>query len=217
MSASVGCMVSIAVILVKMKDQPLSRWTFFLSLPATVAIFATASKSTAALAVAACISQSKWLHFSMATRILGDLDLFEEASRGPIGSLKLLATRPRGLASIGAVATVLALGLDVFIQQVIRFSPVDVARDDGNALFGLTHTYYGGAKLVASSSATFGIEGMLILGLRGQRFVKLRGERESPLAATASIDLSVYSVNCGYVDARGYLQRPVRYRLSGCV
>jgi hypothetical protein len=84
-------------------------------------------------------------------------------------------------------------------------------------LFGLTHTYYGGAKLVASSSATFGIEGMLILGLRGQRFVKLRGERESPLAATASIDLSVYSVNCGYVDARGYLQRPVRYRLSGCV
>lgn len=119
--------------------------------------------------MAACISQSKWLHFNTATRTLGDLDLFEEASRGPVGSLKLLATRPRGLASIGSMATVLALGLDVFIQQIMRFAPVDVARDDGNALFGLTHSYFARARLVASSSAIFGIEGMPILVLRGEK------------------------------------------------
>lgn len=173
-TVSLGCMTSIVTILLKMKDHPLSEWTFSLSLPATIAIFSTAAKSTAGFAVAACISQYKWLYFKTAMRTLGDFDLFEEASRGPVGSLRLLATRPRGLASIGAAATILALGFDVFIQQIIRFTPFDVAVDDGRASFGLAHSYRARARSTDGVGVNFQFEGNYVL-VQGGREMKDTG------------------------------------------
>ena len=158
MTASFGCMVCVMAILVKMKDQPLSNWTFFLSLPATVAVFITLAKSTTIFSVAACIGQYKWLYFRSAARSLHDLDLFEDASRGPIGSIRLLTSTQWGLASIGAVATILALGFDAFVQQVIKFTPHDIAINGGNASFGLAHNYHGGAQSFQGSA--YIIEGM---------------------------------------------------------
>ncbi|KAK4222884.1 hypothetical protein QBC38DRAFT_374273 [Podospora fimiseda] len=144
---SVGWMVGCIAILGKMKDRPLSDWTFFLSLPATLAIFATASKLTAAIAVSACISQYKWIHFKKAPRRLVDLDLFDSASRGPLGSLILLCRRPKGIASIGALVTILALALDVFVQQVIKLKDQDVFKEDGRAILGAVHTWNSTSKL----------------------------------------------------------------------
>ncbi|KLU85043.1 hypothetical protein MAPG_04075 [Magnaporthiopsis poae ATCC 64411] len=143
--ASLLCMAGIVIILARMNGRPLTNWTFFLSLPATIAVFSTAAKSLAAVAIGASISQSKWLHFRAGPRPLGDLDRFEEASRGPMGSLKLVGAGPWGLVTIGALATVLALGFDVFIQQLVRLDPRDVAFDDGRAALGLSHDYITGA------------------------------------------------------------------------
>ncbi|KAK3995202.1 hypothetical protein QBC44DRAFT_29477 [Cladorrhinum sp. PSN332] len=145
---SVGWMTGVVAILGTMRDRPLSDWTFFLSLPATLAIFATAAKLTAAIAVSACISQYKWIHFKKAPRRLVDLDLFDSASRGPLGSLILLCRRPKGLASIGALVTILALALDVFVQQVIKLDEEDVFKTgDGRAKLGMVHTWNGTSKL----------------------------------------------------------------------
>ncbi|KAK4148431.1 hypothetical protein C8A00DRAFT_19736, partial [Chaetomidium leptoderma] len=121
-------------------------WNFFLSIAATIAIFGMASKSAAAFAIGGCVSQYKWIHFQSAPRRLGDLDLIEEASRGPLGSLVLLARRPLGLASIAAVVTLLALGFETFVQQMVQFNPIDVAVVDGKAVLGLAHVYNSGAK-----------------------------------------------------------------------
>ena len=143
--ASLLCMAGIVIILVRMNNRPLTNWTFFLSLPATIAVFSTAAKSLAAAAIGASISQPKWLHFRAGPRPLGDFDRFEEASRGPMGSLKLVGAGPWGLVTIGALATVLALGFDVFIQQLVRLDPRDVAFDDGRAVLGLSHDYITGA------------------------------------------------------------------------
>jgi hypothetical protein len=158
MTASFGCTVSVLAILVKMKDQPLSNWTFFLSLPATVAVFITLVKSTTIFSVSACIGQYKWLYFRSAARSLHDLDLFEEASRGPVGSFRLLAGTRWGLASIGAVATILALGSDALVQQVVKFTLHDVAVNGGNASFGLARHYSTGAQF--SQGTPFTVEGM---------------------------------------------------------
>ena len=109
---SIGCMTSIVAILFTFQDRPQTEWRGgWLSITATIAIFSTAANSAAALAVGASISQYKWLHFRTSPRKLADLDLLEEASRGPLGSLVLLAKRPLGLASIGAVVTLLAVGV----------------------------------------------------------------------------------------------------------
>ena len=45
------------------------------------------------LSVAAAIGQSKWLWFQDDSRILQDIELFDDASRGPLGSLRMLSTR----------------------------------------------------------------------------------------------------------------------------
>ncbi len=109
---SIGCMISIVAILFTFQDRPQSEWRGgWLSITATIAIFSTGANSAAALAVGACLSQYKWLHFQKSPHKLTDLDLLEEASRGPLGSLALLARRPWGLASIGAVVTLLAVGV----------------------------------------------------------------------------------------------------------
>lgn len=160
--ASLLCMSGIVIILVRMNGRPLTHWTFFLSLPATIAVFSTAAKSLAAVAIGASISQSKWLHFRAGPRPLGDFDRFEEASRGPLGSLKLVGAGPWGLATIGALATVLALGFDVFIQQLVRLDPRDVAFDNGRAVLGLSHDYVTGASAPSGStifSSKFRIDG----------------------------------------------------------
>lgn len=158
MSASVGCMVAIVAILFRIQDQPLTSWVLFLSPSATLAILITAAKSTAAYAVAACISQYKWLHFKSAVRQLRDLDLFEEASRGPLGAVRLLVSgRPWRMVSVGALVTILALALDTFVQQVVKFDTRDVTVDDGRASFGLAHSYVAGT--ITNSVGSLSVEG----------------------------------------------------------
>ncbi|KAL2141723.1 hypothetical protein VTI28DRAFT_2089 [Corynascus sepedonium] len=150
MFTSFACTASVVAILAVMNGRELADWHFFLSISATVAIFGTALKSTAAFAVGGCVSQYKWLHFKSSPRKLTDLDLIEEAGRGPLGSLVLLAKQPMGLASIAAAVTLLALAVETFVQQTVEFVPLDVAVNDGNAVLGLAHTYKGTAEQVGT-------------------------------------------------------------------
>ncbi|KAK4159549.1 hypothetical protein QBC43DRAFT_327065 [Cladorrhinum sp. PSN259] len=151
---SVGWMVGVIAILGTMQDKEHSRWKFFLSLNATLAIFATAAKLTAAIAVSACISQYKWIHFKKGPQRLVDLDLFDSASRGPLGSLILLCRRPKGLASIGAFVTILALALDVFVQQVVKLDEGVVRQFDGRARLGIVHNWNGSSTLPGAGIVT---------------------------------------------------------------
>ncbi|KAH8678298.1 hypothetical protein BX600DRAFT_431585 [Xylariales sp. PMI_506] len=147
---SIGCLVAVVIILAKMQDQPLSNWTFRASLNATVAFFITISRAAALYVMGSCISQFKWLYFSRSPRKLRDLDLIEDASRGPLGALMLLIrTRFRlsFLILLGAVATVLALGVDTFGQLVVDSSQYRTVRtNDGQASFGVTHIYDSGVQ-----------------------------------------------------------------------
>ncbi|KAK7962826.1 uncharacterized protein PG986_003651 [Apiospora aurea] len=148
-SASVGCMIGVVVILAQMKDQPLSTWTVVLNLNSSIAVLITALKSTAMLAVASCISQNKWQFFKRRRARLQQLDTFDEASRGPLGACRLLwSLRCRfDIALVGAVITIVVLGVDTFAQQVIKFEQrVDPVENNGTALFMVTDTYDGGAR-----------------------------------------------------------------------
>lgn len=123
-----------------------------ISLNATIAALITAAKSTAMLSVAACISQWKWAYFRSKRRRLADLDIIEEASRGPLGSVQMLTTVTWGLGTLGAVVTIVALGIDTFAQQVISNEPVTRWIDDGTASFGLAHSYNGSARALSDNA-----------------------------------------------------------------
>lgn len=93
------------------------------------------------LSVASCISQWKWVYFSAKPRRLEHIDLIEEASRGPLGSLEMMVRVPWSMATLGAIVTVVALGIDAFAQQVISQESITDWVDDGRASFGLARKY----------------------------------------------------------------------------
>ncbi|KAK4163288.1 hypothetical protein QBC43DRAFT_355035, partial [Cladorrhinum sp. PSN259] len=145
---SLCCTLCIALLLFVMKNRPLGEWAVpYISLPATLSILTTISKSTTALALAACISQYKWIYFKADARKLSDFNLLDHASRGPNGALFLiLAKGPLMLASLGAVTTILSLALEPSVQQILNLTSRPDWVEDGKASFPIARRYEGGAR-----------------------------------------------------------------------
>jgi len=86
---------ALVAVLRKYNNRPLSDWSYHgLSLNAMISVLATAIRVTAMVPVAASLLQRSWLHVSTATpgrgERLEDMELYHSASRGSLGSLKLL-------------------------------------------------------------------------------------------------------------------------------
>ncbi|KAL8768246.1 MAG: hypothetical protein Q9209_005476 [Squamulea sp. 1 TL-2023] len=90
---------------------------------AVVSFLATLANSSFLLATTETIGQLKWLHYHGNSHRLSDIDLFDQASRGPLGALKLLVFKRKTtlLASIAAVIVLAALFVDPFVQLVFSF------------------------------------------------------------------------------------------------
>lgn len=99
------------------------------------------------LSVAACISQLKWLYFGTAPHRIQDIQIFDDASRGPLGALNLIMrlrlspsdafshrSGGAGWAFWASVLTILALVSDPFVQQLLSFPLRTVP--DSTDLFG---------------------------------------------------------------------------------
>ncbi|KAK6855613.1 hypothetical protein PG995_007764 [Apiospora arundinis] len=89
--------------------------------------------------VSSTIGQSKWSWIGKRRRKLEDIAAYDEASRGPWGSLVLLLKKgPREPVSFGAVITILALSIPPFLQQTTAVVLEDRQADMANAtLHGL--------------------------------------------------------------------------------
>lgn len=90
---SVIAFFGIIVILCKYDGHTLPRLPYNVPLSFVVSTLATVSKSSLLLAVTSAIGQFKWLWMSSKQRRLQDLQVFDEASRGPLGAAKLLLSR----------------------------------------------------------------------------------------------------------------------------
>lgn len=143
---SLGCAVAIIAILFSTQEQPRSYWSFRISPNALVAIFSTLSKAALLMPVASCISQLKWVYFMKNPHPLADIQAYDDASRGPWGSLNLLWTTKgkRLMAAWGAFITILALGMEPFVQAIIVY-PQRKISSESRATFGSARTYDSGA------------------------------------------------------------------------
>lgn len=90
---SIVTLIAIVIILRKYDNGTLPKLPHNVSLNFVVSTLATVSKSSLLLAVASAIGQFKWLWISAKYHPLRDLQIFDEASRGPLGAFKLLASR----------------------------------------------------------------------------------------------------------------------------
>lgn len=135
------CMGAVLTILIWADGKALADWKSSIQPNSLISIFITIAKGSVLVAVASCVSQAKWAHFVRESQPLMDFQRFDDASRGPIGSLLLLFGVPRKdwCVSVAALITMTALSLDPLAQQIIAYPSRAVnATGTGFASFNVT-------------------------------------------------------------------------------
>jgi hypothetical protein len=116
------CMGAIILTLYILKDHALPKWPKGLTLNAFIAVLAKVAGAALILPTSEALGQLKWSWFQGDSKKMWDFEIFDNASRGPWGSLLLLIrTKGQALAALGALITLFSLALDPFFQQVVDF------------------------------------------------------------------------------------------------
>ncbi|KAF2654709.1 hypothetical protein K491DRAFT_716834 [Lophiostoma macrostomum CBS 122681] len=121
-SVSAVCMAGIIGVLFVYKDKRIPNWPLGLTLNAYISVLSKIASAGLLLPVSEALGQLKWSWFNKGSKKIWDFEIFDNASRGPWGSLLLLVrTKGKSLAALGTAITVFALALDQFFQQVVEY------------------------------------------------------------------------------------------------
>jgi hypothetical protein len=123
---SAACMAVIVGVLIYLKDKPLNKWTIAEKTPLTlntfISILSKMAGAALILPVSEALGQLKWSWFLEHSKQMWDFEIFDNASRGPWGSMLLLIrTKGKALAALGAMIMLCSLALDPFFQQVVDY------------------------------------------------------------------------------------------------
>lgn len=92
--ASIGSFAAMVVVLAHFDGKAVFEWKGMT--PNTiVSLLSLAVKASLGHAIAECMAQWKWILFARESRPLMDFDRIDAATRGPLGSLRVI-TRTRG-------------------------------------------------------------------------------------------------------------------------
>jgi hypothetical protein len=107
--------------------HPLPQWPYGITINGLLSTYSIVLRGCLAYVLTSCIGQLQWTWFSRNARPLYDAVLYDNAGRGPWGSIKWLWKHHirQPLTTLGALLTILSLGIDPIIQQLVM--PVDCA------------------------------------------------------------------------------------------
>jgi hypothetical protein len=88
---SAVCMAIIFSVLLHYNNRPLPVWKLGLTLNSFISIFSGLSKASLLFPTAEALGQLKWNRFNENSRRMIDFEIIDSASRGPFGSMVLLA------------------------------------------------------------------------------------------------------------------------------
>ncbi len=146
MTLSMASMSLLAFLLSKINGTPLETWNLPIEPHTLIAILTTTGKTALLVPAASCISQLKWRHFTEKPRKLINFQIFDDASRGPWGSILLvwhMTFRARLLVAPGfALVTVLVLGIDPSAQQILKFPVRESPLRNVSVVLGTADMYY---------------------------------------------------------------------------
>lgn len=154
---ALGAVGSIMGVLARFNGQALPEWPYYITLNALIALLATVTTATMSISLDNGLSQLKWIRFKESRAPLTDMELFDEASRGTWGAIRLLASARGGqvqpiclpnssprlntnwsspsfssfLGSFGAVIAIVALALGPFAQQIVTYQTRTVESPKG--------------------------------------------------------------------------------------
>lgn len=137
-----AALVAIFATLYPHQGKPLPEWPYQLSVNTLLSIYVVVMKGTILLVTAEGLGQLKW-KWMQEKRPLQDLVTYVEATRGPLGALKLLwrLHLRHPLTSAGALVTLLILAIDPFTQQMIHYYNCIVPMDGLQATMPRTNMF----------------------------------------------------------------------------
>lgn len=131
----------LAALLIYFDNKLVFDWNG-ITLNAIVALVATILKALVAFTVSECIGQAKWIWLSWQQRPVRDLALIDEASRGPLGSVKILWTPvARSFISFGAMIIILSTAMDPFVHLTVGKSNMVIYANDSSAQISYARRY----------------------------------------------------------------------------
>lgn len=99
MFVSLAALAAIIGLIAHYDRRALHEWPYRITLNAVIAVLATMSVTTLGISLQNGLSQMKWIRFKESKVPLADMETFDEASRGVLGAIKLLASRRGGCVS----------------------------------------------------------------------------------------------------------------------
>ncbi|KAF2108099.1 hypothetical protein BDV96DRAFT_471023, partial [Lophiotrema nucula] len=87
--SSLVLLAAIFSILFVVQDKSIGSWHFPIEPNAVVSVLTTLTKAGLIVAITGCIGQLKWVHLKESRQLI-NVESFDEATRGPIGSFLFL-------------------------------------------------------------------------------------------------------------------------------
>ncbi|TPX12036.1 uncharacterized protein E0L32_007339 [Thyridium curvatum] len=153
----VASMIIIVVVLYRTDGQHPPEWPLGITLNTFVAFFTSLAKVAFMLPIVEGLGQLKWMWFATTrTKPLIDFQLFDEASRGGYGSLKLLFRCKGVLACLAAIITLSGFLTSTITQQAILYPVNESESTNGTASVARATTFslYDGNELQIPSHIT---------------------------------------------------------------
>ncbi|KAI2631811.1 hypothetical protein GGR54DRAFT_581111 [Hypoxylon sp. NC1633] len=140
---SVVCFSLVVVLLQEIDGQCIDLWPYSIRPNSLLSVLTTIGRAAMMVPVASCLGQAKWSHFQRRSHALDHVQLYDDASRGPWGSfLLLLSGRLKAAAACGlAVVTILGLGIDPSVQQILELRIRQAPLANTTALIGRADNY----------------------------------------------------------------------------
>lgn len=123
--ASVACIFILLVILNKYDNKPVPDWKI-ITLNGLISVLSDLGHAAMIYPVSEAIGQLKWLWYwnEDKPRPIRDFGVYDNATRGPFGSLVMLSRlRMWHLSTLGALLTVVALAMQFSIQLMPTYKP----------------------------------------------------------------------------------------------
>ncbi|KAF4432741.1 hypothetical protein CGCF415_v007693 [Colletotrichum fructicola] len=101
-------------------EAPEAEWPFSININTVIALLTTLMRATMLVAVAEVIGQMKWRFFDDQQRPLSYLQRFDHASRGVLGSIKIIwVARSSIVTVVAALVMVTSVAVGPFTQQAV--------------------------------------------------------------------------------------------------
>ncbi|KAE9574806.1 hypothetical protein CGMCC3_g9326 [Colletotrichum fructicola] len=150
-------------------EPPEAEWPFSININTVIALLTTLMRATMLVAVAEVIGQMKWRFFDDQQRPLADLQHFDRASRGVLGSVKIIwVARSSFVTVVAALVMVTSVAVGPFTQQAVSTVPCSQAIPGLKASLPISHYVPGRRSKLSSADGVYmdaDMRGAMINGL----------------------------------------------------